>query len=120
MESGAGMFKIEKLSESNFHVWKQKVELILAFRELDDHIGDSASASPREDPQYETWVRSDAKARAVNGLTLSDEHLEHVRDCETAASMWSTITALFQRKTTDTVEQAGLSPPVLLSQDGGQ
>ena len=99
MESGSGMFKIEKLSESNFHVWKQKVELILAFRELDDHISDSAPATLPNDPQLDSWVKADAKARAVIGLTLSDEHLEHVRDCETAAAMWSAITDLFQRKT---------------------
>ena len=93
------MFKIEKLSESNFHVWKQKVELILAFRELEDHISDSVSSPPPNDLAYDSWVKADAKARAVIGLTLSDEHLEHVRDCDTAVSMWSTIVDLFQRKT---------------------
>ena len=98
MEGSSGLFKIEKLSESNYHVWKQKVELILAFRELDDHISDSASP-PSVDPEHDSWIRADAKARAVIGLTLSDEHLEHVRDCETAAAMWSVITDLFQRKT---------------------
>ena len=35
---GLGGFKIEKLGDDNFHVWKQKVELVLAFRELEDHI----------------------------------------------------------------------------------
>ena len=98
MEGSSGMFKIEKLSESNFHVWKQKVELVLAFRELDDHISDSVSA-PQTDPEHAVWVKADAKARAVIGLTLSDEHLEHVRDCETAGAMWSAIRDLFQRKT---------------------
>ena len=83
------MFKIEKLRESNFHVWKQKVELILAFRKLDDHIRDSVSIPLRTDPLHETWVKADAKERAVIGLTLSDGHLEHVRDCETAAAVWS-------------------------------
>ena len=92
------MFKIEKLTESNFHVWKQKVELILAFREIDEHIDDSA-ARPTAQTELEKWLKDDAKARAVIGLTLSDEHLEHVRDCETAAVMWSTIIDLFQRKT---------------------
>jgi transposase InsO family protein len=92
------MFKIEKLSESNFHVWKQKVELILAFRELDDHIGEHAR-SPSESALAEKWLKDDAKARAVIGLTLSDEHLEHVSDCKTAAEMWSAVIDLFQRKT---------------------
>lgn len=38
MDSTGSIFKIEKLSDLNFHVWKQRVELVLAFRELDSHI----------------------------------------------------------------------------------
>ena len=98
MDSGGGIPKIEKLSESNFHVWKQKVELILAFKELNLHIGDSAG-KPSASDEPDAWFKQDAKAKAIIGLTLSDEHLEHVRDCTTAATMWSTIMDLFQRKT---------------------
>ena len=93
--SGAGVFKIEKLGESNYHVWKQKVELLLAFRELGNHI--SVNAQPEKlEPE---WLKTDSKAKAVIGLTLSDEHLEHVRECKTAADMWKVIADLFQRRT---------------------
>lgn len=34
----SGIFKIKKLSESNFHIWKQKIELVLPFRKLSDHM----------------------------------------------------------------------------------
>jgi len=98
MDSSGGMFKIEKLSESNFHVWKHKVELIFAFRELDSHIDDS-TRRPTDSAELEKWTKDDAKARAIIGLTLSDDHLEHVRECQTANDMWSTIIDLFQRKT---------------------
>ena len=97
MDSGGGNPKIDKLTESNLHVWEHKVELILAFRRLNLHIGDSA-AKPSPSDQAETWLKQDTKAKAIIGLTLSDRHLEHVRDCATADSMWSTITDLFQRK----------------------
>ena len=30
------------------------------------------------------WMKGDRKARAIIGLSLSDEDLEHVRDVETA------------------------------------
>ena len=79
-------------------MWKQKLELILAFNELNLHIGDSAGRPPGSD-QADTSFKQDAKAKAIIGLTLSHGHLEHVRDCATAASMWSTIMDLFQRKT---------------------
>ena len=35
---GCGAFKMEKLGDGSVHLWKQKVELVLAFRELEDHI----------------------------------------------------------------------------------
>ena len=42
MESGSGGgIKIDKLMESNFHSWKQKVELVLAFRDVEDAISDA-------------------------------------------------------------------------------
>lgn len=40
---------MEKLQDSNFPIWKQKVELLLAFRELDDQIYDpQARSDPRD------------------------------------------------------------------------
>ena len=30
--------RIEKLNDSNFHSWKQKIELVLGHREVDDMI----------------------------------------------------------------------------------
>lgn len=99
MEStGSGMFKIDKLSESNFHVWKQKIQLILVFKELDTHIEDF-SETRSESMGAATWTMDDAKAKALIGLTLGDDRLEHVRDCKTAREMWFTILDLFQRKT---------------------
>jgi coenzyme F420-reducing hydrogenase delta subunit len=93
-----GGFKIEKLTASNYHTWKQKIELVLAFRELDEvgfNIGstivmvDAAAAAE--------FRKKDAKVKAVIGLTLSDEHLEHVRGAESAAEMWLAIKNVFQR-----------------------
>ena len=103
MGSGAGGYpkhrkNIEKLSESNFHVWKQNVEIVLAFNELNLHIGDSG-AKPSASDKSEEWLKKDAKSKAIISLALSGDHLEHVRDCLTAASMRSTIIYLFQRKT---------------------
>lgn len=92
-----GGFKIEKLGDSNFHVWKQKVELVLAFRELDDVVTDERP--PTEVDELAKWKKRDAKAKAVIGLTLSDYHLDHVRGLSTAAEMWKAIINVFQRRT---------------------
>jgi hypothetical protein len=43
MDSSGGL-KIDKLNISNYHTWKQKIELLLAFRDLDDVVfGDPPS-----------------------------------------------------------------------------
>lgn len=96
MESIGG-FKIEKLGERNFHVWKQKIKLILSFRELEDVIADQEP--PVDVDEFEKWKKRDAKAKAVIGLTLSDDHLDHVRGVETAMEMWNAILNVFQRNT---------------------
>ena len=94
---GFGGFKIEKLGDDNFHVWKQKVELVLAFRELEDHI--TEHELPSAPDKLREWKRRDAKARAVIGLTLSDDHLDHVRGAETALEMWNSVLNIFQGRT---------------------
>ena len=38
-----GGFKIDKLTASNYHTWKQKIELVLAFRELNEVVFNIAS-----------------------------------------------------------------------------
>eukprot|EP00737_Agarophyton_chilense_P003002 gb/GEZJ01003471.1/.p1 GENE.gb/GEZJ01003471.1/~~gb/GEZJ01003471.1/.p1 ORF type:complete len:730 (-),score=111.20 gb/GEZJ01003471.1/:63-2252(-) len=95
MDSFSGV-KIEKLVEDNFHVWKQKIELLLALKDLDGHLD---SVRPTDEDELSTWKKKDAKARAIIGLTLSDEHLDHVRDADNAADMWKAICDVFQRKT---------------------
>lgn len=94
-----GSVRIEKLTDTNFYVWKQKIQLLLALRDVEQYITedvlpDDASASDRK-----TWLRGDNKARAIIGLSLSDEHLEHVRDATTAKDMWESILNVFERHT---------------------
>jgi hypothetical protein len=93
-----GGFKIDKLTASNYHTWKQKIELVLAFRELDEVVFNVESTNILQDAAaIAEFRKKDAKAKAVIGLTLSDEHLEHVRGAKSAAEMWLAIKNVFQR-----------------------
>ena len=91
-----GSTKIEKLNDSNFHAWKQKITLLLALRDLDNLIDDDP---PTEKDEYLQWSKKDRKAQAIIGLSLSDEHLEHVRETATAKEMWESILNVFERHT---------------------
>ncbi len=72
-----GGIKLKKLNNTNFHAWKQKIQLVLSLRELDNFINDDPSAMDADN--YREWCKNDRKAAALIGLSLSDEHLEHVR-----------------------------------------
>ena len=80
--------KIDKLNDSNYHAWKQKIVLLLSSKDLDVLIEERP---PNHIAELAKWKKKYPKARAVIGLSLSDQHLEHVRDIATANEMWTTI-----------------------------
>lgn len=73
------------------------MELGLAFKEREDHI-DPNIEGPTDDLSKATWQKADGKAKAIIGWSEADDHLERVRDCETAAEMWKVIFDLYQRR----------------------
>lgn len=75
------------VQEANYHVSKQNVELLLAFRELDDHISDPKPALNRR--ELEEGKMNVAKARAIIGASLSNEHLEPAWGTENPFAMWA-------------------------------
>ncbi len=98
--SGTAGIRIEKLNDSNFFSWKQKMELVLGHREVDDMIDPILCPRRPEDPEdLHKWIRKDKTARMTIGLTLSDEMLKNVCHTETALEMWQEICNVHQRHT---------------------
>jgi len=93
-----GGIKIDKLTETNFHEWRQRIKMVLALRDLDDMLDEDGKPTDAEDRELALWKRRDTKASAIIGLTLGSEQLEHVSGCKTTAEMWSTLQGVFQRK----------------------
>ena len=93
--SGTRLNGLDKLRGDNFHTWKARIQLVLALKEMDNHLTvyppDSISDS------YPGWHKSYQKARAIIGLTLSDEHLEQVQNSLTAKEMWKLICDLYEK-----------------------
>jgi len=90
--------KIDKLMETNFHEWRQRMKMVLALRDLDDMLDEDGKPTDAETREFALWKRRDTKASAIVGLTLASERLEHVSGCKTTAEMWSTLQGVFQRK----------------------
>lgn len=91
MDSFSGI-KIKNLGENNFHTWKQKVELPLALKDLFHHLIAPATTDEKE---LSKWTKHDAKARAITECTLSDKHIDHIRNVITAAYIWNSIRDFF-------------------------
>lgn len=87
-----------KLTENNFHVSKQKIELILTFREV-DHVTSERNPHIDGTDYYKKWLQKDKLARAIIVLSLSDDMLEHVREISSSKEMWDSILNVFQRHT---------------------
>lgn len=96
MESDNTTTKIEKLNHNNYHSWKQKIELLLALKDLDQHI---SSPRPKDESEALAWDKNDRKTRAIIGLTLSDQILENVRHVNTSTEMWMEIQNVFEQHT---------------------
>jgi len=93
-----GGIKIDKLTETNFHEWRQRNKMVVALRDLDDMLDEDGKPTDADARELALWKRRDTKASAIIGLTLGSEQLEHVAGCKTTAELWSTLQGVFQRK----------------------
>ncbi len=74
MESESNSMKIETLNDSNYHSWKIRIQHVLALKDLEELLEEDP---PTETAALPTWKKKDKKARAVIGLTLSNDMLEN-------------------------------------------
>jgi len=93
-----GGIEIDKLTEMNFHEWRQRIKMVLALRDRGDMLDEGGKPKDGETRELVVWNRRDTKASSIIGLTLGSGQLEHVSGCKTTAEMWSTLQGVFQRK----------------------
>lgn len=98
MDSDSSTHKIERLTSSNYHTWKQRIIHLLALKDLDEFVDEEQPANLDGDGGR-SWLRKDRKAQAIIGLSISNELLENVRNCTSAKQMWSSIKDVFERHT---------------------
>ena len=94
---GTRLDGLDKLRGDNFHTWKARSQLVLALKQVDNHL--TADLPDSISDSYPGWQNSDVKAMAIIGLTLSDEHLEQVQHSITAKEMWKLICDIYEKHT---------------------
>lgn len=92
------IFTVDRLSESSFYLCNEMVEIVLVFRKLDGHIKLDRMDQDGAEGNVVIWLKNNAIANAVTGLSQEDEHLEHATDFFTVDEIRQTILDLFQRE----------------------
>jgi len=91
-ESSDTKFTVAKLNNSNYQVWKFKVKMLLIRDDTWTVVRDDAP-----DPIPDGWERKDEKAQCTISLTVEDNQLIHICNCETARSMWLELQKVHER-----------------------
>ncbi len=56
--SGSGGIRVEKLNDINFYSWRQKMELVLEHREVDDMVDPTlCPRRPEDSEELQKWVQ---------------------------------------------------------------
>lgn len=105
--------RIVKLNNSNYSVWKYKMELILIKENLWEKVmkervvppipaGTEAEIAAAEEAAVaatEEWKKWDNKARASIGLAVEDDQLGHIRKKTTAWGSWEALRNYHEKTT---------------------
>lgn len=94
----SSVIKIDKFSDHNYHVCKQKLKLVLTFKELNGY-GDGKLETPTDELSRAIWQNAIGKAKAIIGHFLANGHLEYVLYSNTAADIRKVFSDLCQQQT---------------------
>ena len=80
---GEGPKVVDKFDGVNFHLWKFKMEMVIAEKELWEIVeGSEKAPSCDADARVKlAYTRREKKAFAILALNLSDSQLSHIRSC---------------------------------------
>ncbi|KAK2580008.1 hypothetical protein KPH14_010773 [Odynerus spinipes] len=79
-------FLITKLNNSNYQIWKEKVQLLL-MREKVWHTVEKVKPAAAD----EKWLGEDMHARSTIGLLVEDDQLRHIKKTTSAKEAWDSL-----------------------------
>ena len=57
--AGMGGIKIDRLTETNFHEWRQRIKMVLALRDLDELLHEDGKPEAAQVAELAGWNRRD-------------------------------------------------------------
>ena len=97
MDLSQSTLRIEKLTDSNYHTWKTRIQLVLALKDVDKYLLEDSPST--DSPEHFNWIKADTKAKALIALTLSDHHLEQVQHASSSKHMWQLLCDIYEKHT---------------------
>ena len=91
---------LDKFDGDNFGLWKFKMEMVLAAKDLWD-IVDKSESPPPNDAQESTkkeYTRRCKKALAIIAMNLVDKEMLHIKGCTGPAEAWETLCNIHETK----------------------
>lgn len=93
----SGLMRIDKLRDNKFHNWKQKVILILSFRQLRTFV--ILKPPPIVPVAFDVWKMKDQTSMTLIGLSLSNTHLDQDEGTNSAQEIWHCILHIVDNNT---------------------
>ena len=91
---------IDKFNGDNFGLWKFKMEMVLAAKDLWD-IVDKSKSPPPDDAEESTkkkYMRRYKKALAIIAMNLVDKKMLHIKGCTGLVDAWETLYNIHETK----------------------
>ncbi|KAL0270911.1 UNVERIFIED_CONTAM: hypothetical protein PYX00_008181 [Menopon gallinae] len=79
---------IERLSESNYEIWKTQMKSLLVINDLWSCVD---GTEPKPEKDCDKWLRRDGKALAMINLNVSPSQLNHIANAETSKEAWDLL-----------------------------
>jgi len=89
-------YALDRLNDSNYQVWKLKIESVLAKAEL---LGVVDGTEPQPAPNHAdlpNWQRKNINTKAEILLHLGDKQVQQIRTLTTAEAIWVRLRALYE------------------------
>ena len=95
-----GLTLVDKFNGDNFSLWKFKMEMVLASKELWDIVEGSEVAPPssvdeKDKKAYDKRVKT---AFAIIATNLVDKEMAHIKHCKGPAEAWKTLCNIHETK----------------------
>lgn len=101
MAAASSLANIEKLTETNYELWKVQMKSVLVFNDLWKYA-EGTETKPLADtetkPLAQEWIRKDSKALALINLSITHSQLNHVKKAVTSKEAWDGLKAVFESR----------------------